>query len=67
MGQQCLRRGVTDPAGGAGDRDGLAGDVVHAAELYTCQVLVEGRVQFLTDDGAVVLMHHTTCGYFESR
>jgi len=28
---------------------------------------LEGRVQFLTDDGAVLLMHYTTCGYFESR
>ena len=39
-GQQCLRGGVADAAGGAGDRDGLAPDVVHAAKLYTCQVLV---------------------------
>ena len=35
--QQRLGGGVSDAAGGAGDRDGLAPDVVHAAELYTCQ------------------------------
>ena len=37
-GQQRLGGRVSDAAGGAGDRDGLAPDVVHAAELYMCQV-----------------------------
>ena len=36
--QQGLGGGVADAAGGAGDRDGLTPDVVHAAKLYTCQV-----------------------------
>jgi hypothetical protein len=38
--QQGLGGGITDTAGGAGDRDGLAPDVVHGDELYTCQVLI---------------------------
>ena len=37
-GQQRLGGRVSDAAGGAGDRDGLAPDVVHAAKLYMCQV-----------------------------
>jgi hypothetical protein len=54
-GQQRLRGGKADAAGGAGDRDGLAPDVVHAAELYTCQVLLEvplsGNTGGMTTDG----------------
>jgi hypothetical protein len=29
---------MSDAAGGTGDDDGLAPDVVHAAGLYSCQV-----------------------------
>ena len=36
-GQQRLGGRVPDAAGGAGDRDGLAPDVVHDAKLYRCQ------------------------------
>ena len=32
--QQRLGGGVSDAAGGAGDRDGLAADVFHARKLY---------------------------------
>ena len=39
-GQQCLGAGIPDAARGAGDRDRLAPDVVHATKLYTCQFLV---------------------------
>ena len=38
--QQRLGGRKADAAGGAGDRDGLVPDVVHAAKLYRCQVLV---------------------------
>ena len=36
--KQGLGGRVADASGSAGDRDGLASDVVHAARLYMCQV-----------------------------
>ncbi len=40
-GQQGLGGGVADAPGGAGDRDGLAPDVVHAAKLYMSSLVAE--------------------------
>ena len=37
--QKSFCGGMPNAAGGPGDRDGPAPDVVHAAKLYTCQVL----------------------------